>query len=335
MRPAPLSTVAEVMGGTLAGVPDQLAAAPVSGATTDSRSARGGQLFFALGGRVDGTDVAAEALLRGAVAAVASRPLQVPTVVVHDPLVALGELARWSLPRGEAPKVVGITGTVGKTTTKDALAAILRTSGHRVCATEGNLNNEIGLPLTVLAAPPETEVLVLEMGATHAGDITHLCRIAPPQVGILTAVSPVHLDSFGTLEALAAAKGELALALPEGRGVLVHPTNTPQAATGPGKPLARRITFGDEPEAELYATEVREQEAGLSFTLSVKSGDGRGSVEVEAPVFGTHLVAPMLAASGGALALGMDLEECARGLRRLRRTGLRGEVYRLRDDIIV
>ena len=184
MRPAPLSKVAEAMGGTLAGVTEELAAAPVSGATTDSRSAREGQLFFALRGRVDGAEFAAEALLRGAVAAVASRPLRIPTVVVDDPLAALGELARWSLLRHEdAPKVVGITGTVGKTTTKDALAAILRTGGYRVCATEGNLNNEIGLPLTVLAAPLGTEVLVLEMGATHAGDITHLCRIAPPRWG--------------------------------------------------------------------------------------------------------------------------------------------------------
>ena len=132
-----------------------------------------------------------------------------------------------------APAVVGITGTVGKTTTKDALATILRHAGKRVSATAGNLNNEIGLPLTVLAADPRTEVLVLEMGATHAGDIEHLCAIAPPEIGVLTAISPVHLDSFGTLEDLAAAKGELALALPES-GTLVSPAAAPEAATGAG-----------------------------------------------------------------------------------------------------
>lgn len=334
MRPAPLATVTEAMGGVLVGVPDDLVATPVFGVTTDSRAAREGQLFFALAGRADGADFAPEALLRGAVAAVASRPLPVPTVVVEDPLAALGELARWSLLRENSPTVVGITGTVGKTTTKDALAAILRTCGRRVSATEGNLNNEIGLPLTVLAAPPETEVLVLEMGATHAGDVTHLCRIAPPRVGILTAVSPVHLDSFGTLDGLTAAKGELALALPD-EGAFVYPRAAPEAATGPGRTLARRITFGREPEAELCTSEVFEREAGLSFTLRVKDGDGEETVEVEAPVFGTHLVEPMLAAIGGALALGARPEECARGLKRLRRTGLRGEVYRLRDDMIV
>jgi UDP-N-acetylmuramoyl-tripeptide--D-alanyl-D-alanine ligase len=334
VKPAALATVAEAMGGALAGVSGDLAAAPVFGATTDSRCAREGQLFFALAGRVDGADFAPEALLRGAVAAVASRPLDVPTVVVEDPLVALGELARWSLLREKSTTVVGITGTVGKTTTKDALAAILRASGRKVSATEGNLNNEIGLPLTVLAAPPDAEILVLEMGATHAGDVTHLCRIAPPRVGILTAVSPVHLDSFGTFEGLTAAKGELALALPEG-GAFVYPIAAPQAATGPGRTLARRITFGREPEADLCASGISERKAGLSFTLRVKDDDEEDSVEVEAPVFGTHLVEPMLAAIGGALALGASPEECARGLRRLRRTGLRGEVYRLRDDIIV
>lgn len=334
MRPAALAAVAQAMGGVLVNVPEELAATPVFGATTDSRAAREGQLFFALTGRVDGADFAPEALLRGAVAAVASRPLPVPTVVVEDPFVALGELARWSLLRETSPTVVGITGTVGKTTTKDALAAILRASGHRVSATEGNLNNEIGLPLTVLAAPPETEILVLEMGATHPGDITHLCRIAPPRVGVLTAVSPVHLDSFGTFEGLTAAKGELALALPE-EGAFVYPRAAPLAATGPGRTFERRITFGREPEAELCASEIFEREAGLSFTLRVKYGDGEDAVEVEAPVFGTHLVEPMLAAIGGALALGASPEECARGLKRLRRTGLRGEVYRLRDDIIV
>ncbi len=338
MRPASLGEVAEAMGGTLAGVSDELAGTLVGGAVVDSRLVREGQLFFALRGRSDGADFAPEALLRGAVAAVAQRPLpEVPTVVVEDPLAALGELARWSLAREEdPPTVVGITGTVGKTTTKDALAAILRAAGRRVWATEGNFNNEIGLPLTILSAPPETEVLVLEMGATHAGDIAHLCRIAPPTVGVLTAVSPVHLDSFGTLEGLAAAKGELALALPE-NGVLVYPANAPVGATGPGKTLERRVTFGNGPEANLQADEVAEQEAGLSFTLRVRDtgGEREEPVQVEAPVFGTHLVEPLLAAAGGALALGVGSEECARGLRRLRRTGLRGEVYRLRDGITV
>lgn len=334
MRTVSLAEAARVMGGTLNNVPDERAESPVSGAAVDSREVREGQLFFALEGRVDGADFAPEAMLRGAVAVVCERPLSVPTVVVEDTQGALGELARWNLTREGAPTVVGITGSVGKTTVKDALAAILRSAGRRVGATQGNFNNEIGLPLTVLAADERAEVLVLEMGATHPGDIAHLSSIAPPEVGVLTAVSPVHLDSFGSVQALAATKGELAASLPESlTSVLVSPFGAPENAIATGRNVGRRITFGRTPEADLYATEVSEQESGLSFTLHMKD-QGR-AIEVKAPVFGTHLVEPLLAAIGGGLALGLDPEECARGLTRLRRTGLRGEVYRLRKDIIV
>ena len=330
MRPASLAEVSRVLEAELTtGGGSSL----VHGAATDSRLVREGDLFFALRGRTDGAQFAPEACLRGAVAAVATRPLEVPTLVVEDVLEAMQKLARWTLRRGDvAPRVVGITGSVGKTTTKDALATALRYAGKRVSATVGNFNNEIGLPLTVLAADARTEILVLEMGATHAGDITHLCNIAPPELGILTAISPVHLDSFGSLEALATAKGELALALPES-GTLVSPVGAPEAATGSGRKLRRRITFSRHRTegANLWASEIEECEEGLRFTAHL--GDRRA--EVRSPVFGTHLVEPLLAALGGALALGLDLQACAQGLSRLRRTGLRGDVYRLRDDIVV
>jgi UDP-N-acetylmuramoyl-tripeptide--D-alanyl-D-alanine ligase len=332
VRPTTLVEVARILDAELtAGGGDAL----VRGAAADSRAVREGDLFFALRGRTDGADFAPEAYLRGAVAAVAGRPLEVPTLVVGDPLEAMQRLARWTLLRegATAPLVVGITGTVGKTTTKDALAAVLRYARKKVSATAGNFNNEIGLPLTVLTADSRTEVLVLEMGATHVGDIAHLCGIAQPTIGILTAVSPVHLDSFGSLDALAAAKGELALALPED-GSLVSPVGVPEAATGSGRNLKRRIAFSreDSEGADLWASGIEEREEGLRFLAHL--GDHR-SAEVRSPAFGTHLVEPLLAALGGALALGLDLEECAKGVSRLRRTGLRGEVYRLRDDIVV
>jgi UDP-N-acetylmuramoyl-tripeptide--D-alanyl-D-alanine ligase len=330
VRPATLGEVARVLDAELtAGDGGAL----VRGAAADSRVVRDGDLFFALRGQRDGAEFAPEAYLRGAVAAVAARPLEVPTLVVEDVLEAMQRLARWTLLREDEapPTVVGITGTVGKTTAKDALATVLRHAGKKVSATAGNLNNEIGLPLTVLAAEPRTEVLVLEMGATHAGDIEHLCGIAPPKIGILTAISPVHLDSFGSLEALAAAKGELALALPED-GTLVSPAGVPEAATGPGRKLRRRITFGRAEGPDLRASGIEEREEGLRFVAHLP--DDR-SVEVRSPVFGTHLVEPLLAALGGSLALGLDLEEYASGVSRLRRTGLRGELYRLRDDIVV
>ncbi|HYQ85025.1 MAG TPA: Mur ligase family protein, partial [Rubrobacter sp.] len=241
----------------------------VGGAAADSRKVREGDLFFALRGRTDGADFAPEAHLRGAVATVATRLLDVPTLVVDDPLEALQRLARWTLLSQDAPSptVVGITGTVGKTTTKDALATILRHAGRRVSATVGNLNNEIGLPLTILASDPRTEVLVLEMGATHAGDIQYLCAIAPPDIGILTAISPVHLDSFGTLEDLAAAKGELALSLPES-GTLIAPAGAPETATGSGRRV-ERITFARAGTADLVASEIESTDEGLRFVASI------------------------------------------------------------------
>ncbi|MGF1471863.1 MAG: UDP-N-acetylmuramoyl-tripeptide--D-alanyl-D-alanine ligase [Rubrobacteraceae bacterium] len=331
MKPAALIEVVHALGARLVGGDEK---AVVRGTAVDSRLVRPDQLFFALRGAKDGAEFAPEAHRRGAVATVAERPLEVPTIVVDDSLEALQKLARWSLsgPAAPAPTVVGITGTVGKTTTKDALAAILRSSGHKVCATEGNFNNEIGLPLTVLAAGERTEALVLEMGATHVGDVAALCEVAPPQVGVLTAVTPVHLDSFGSLEALASAKGELAQAVPESGG-FVAPAGVPAAATGGSKRFARRVTFdlGASDPVDLWVSQVEEGEEGLRFVVHTEDD----SAEVVAPVFGTHLIVPMLAAFGGALCLGVGLDACARGISRIKRTGLRGEVYRLRDEIVI
>lgn len=319
------------MGATLHGAGVE---AEARGAATDSRLVQEGDLFFALRGRSDGAEYAGEALRRGAVAAVAPRPLQGPTLVVEDPLAALQDLARWSLgrPGDGAPKVVGITGSVGKTTTKDALSAVLRSAGMRVSATVGNLNNEIGLPLTVLAAPANAEVLVLEMGATHVGNIAELCDIARPGFGILTAIAPAHLESFGSLQALAQTKGELAASLPA-HGSFVSPAGVPEAAVAPGRELARRIVFSATGAggADLWASDPVEDENGLRFTAHL----GGRSAEARSPAFGTHLVEPLLAAIGGAVALGMDLEDAAKGVARLKRSGMRGDVYRLRDDVLV
>ena len=230
-----------------------------------------------------------------------------------------------------SPTVVGITGTVGKTTTKDALATILRHAGKRVSATAGNFNNEIGLPLTVLSADPRTEVLVLEMGATHAGDIEYLCAIAPPEIGILTAISPVHLDSFGSLEGPRRRErrtGHLPTRIRHARSPLpARPKWRPGRAgswTG-ASPSPATAT------ADLLASGIEGSDEGLRFVASI-AGE---SAEVRSPVFGTHLVEPLLAALGGALALGLDLEQAARGLSRLRRTGLRGDLYSLKEDIVV
>ncbi len=334
MKPATVNEVARALGGRLVGGDGDNGNAMVHGAAVDSRLIRPSQLFFALRGQTDGADFAPEAHLRGAVATVADRPLDGPTVVVEDPHEALQRLARWSISRGpgSSPKVVGITGSVGKTTAKDALATILRFVGTKVCATEGNFNNEIGLPLTVLSSGQKTEVLVLEMGATHPGDVEALCGIAPPQIGVLTAIAPVHLDSFGSLEALARAKGELVRSLPES-GCFVAPAGVPSAATGRNGTLRSRITFSRKAadDVRLWVSEVEERDDGLRFLVHLDTE----VAEARVPIFGTHLIEPLLAAFGGALCLGVNLEDCAKGISRIRRTGLRGDVYRLRDDIVV
>ena len=331
MIPASLESIAAVLGARIAGADNGIT---VRGAAVDSRTVKQGDLFFALKGKIDGAEFVPEAHTCGAVATVADRPLSVPTLVVENPLEAIQDLARWSLSRDEVrdTKVVGITGSVGKTTAKDALAAILRASGRKVCATEGNFNNEIGLPLTVLAAGGQTDTLVLEMGATHVGDVEHLCKIAPPEVGVLTAIQPVHLDSFGSMEALAAGKGELAHTLPE-NGCMVAPKHVPDSATGYGRNFGRRIIFGGELDdgVNLWTSRIEEHEAGLRFVVHTHEE----STEVRAPVFGTHLVEPLLAAFGAALCMGVSLRDCARGISRIKRTGLRGEIYKLRDDILV
>lgn len=331
MKPITLNEAARAMKGELTeGNGDAI----VRGADLDSRSVRPDQLFFALQGKTDGADFAPEAHLRGAVATVAGRPLDVPTIVVEDPQKALQDLARWTLYREQAtsPTVVGITGSVGKTTTKDALATILRSAGMKVCATEGNFNNEIGLPLTVLSAKERTEVLVLEMGATHLGDVASLCGIAPPQVGILTAIAPAHLDSFGSLEALARAKGELARSLPED-GCFVAPEGVPEAAVARDRAFSQRLTFSRKAKdgVQLWVSEVEERSEGLRFRVHW----GEETAEARVPIYGTHLIEPVLAAFGGALCLGVELGDCVKGISRIKRTGLRGDVYRLRNDVVV
>jgi UDP-N-acetylmuramoyl-tripeptide--D-alanyl-D-alanine ligase len=335
MKGLTLEAAAKAMNGRIVGAGIS-GAERVYGAAVDSRRIREGELFFALRGSTDGADFAEDAHHRGAVAAVSPRPLEVPTLVVEDPLKALADLARHSLDSEDAPTVVGITGSVGKTTAKDALATLLRSSGRNAFATEGNYNNEIGLPLTILSSPHNTQTLVLEMGATHPGDIGYLCGIAPPEVGILTAISPAHLDSFGGMEGLASAKGELAVALPED-GIMVAPVGVPEAAVGYSRSFGRRIIFGGEEESgvTLWASDINEVQDGLSFTVHYVDETEEYSAEVSSPVFGTHLVETLLAAIGGGLALGLSLEECAGGLGRLRRAGLRGELYHLKDDILV
>jgi UDP-N-acetylmuramoyl-tripeptide--D-alanyl-D-alanine ligase len=202
--------IAAIVGGALHGPETD-----VDGATIDSRAVRGGELFVPVVAARDGHDFIGPALWAGAAAYLTARPPgDGSAIAVADTLVALHALGDWA--RDRLPdRVVGITGSTGKTSTKDLLAGVLGRA-HVVAVSPQSFNNELGVPLTLLNASDDTEVTVVEMGARRAGDIARLCELARPTVGIVTGVGLAHTSMFGSLEAVAGAKGELPAALPAG-----------------------------------------------------------------------------------------------------------------------
>jgi len=241
MIPMTLSEVAAVVGGHLADAGDGLAEVTAP-AFVDTRTPERGGLFLAVRGEhVDGHDYAASAVAGGAVAVLGQRPTGEPTVVVDDPVVAIGRLARHVVDR-LGTTVLALTGSQGKTGTKDFLAQVLAPGGATI-ATEGNRNNEIGVPLTVLRATPETRFLAVEMGARGIGHIAELCSVAPPRVAAVLNVGTAHVGEFGSREAIAQAKGEIVEALPAD-GTAVLNADDPLVAAMSTRTSARIVTFG-------------------------------------------------------------------------------------------
>ncbi len=309
-----LSEIAEAVGGVLVDAPDPDAV--VTGAAADSRLVRAGALFVAIAGeRVDGHEHAGAAVAAGAVAVLASRPVGVPAVLVDDPVAALGRLARWHRRGLPELTVVGLTGSSGKTSTKDLLAEVLPLVGATV-ATAGSYNTEVGLPLTVLQADAGTRILVLEMGARDRGHIGYLCGIAEPSVGLVLNVGSSHLGEFGSRELIAAAKGELVEALPTD-GVAVLNADDPAVAAMRSRTGARVVTFGETPAAQVRATGVRLDEAArASFTLQVtpEVHPDAGEWPVTLRLYGEHHVANALAAAAVAVTLGAAPGDVAEAL---------------------
>jgi len=241
MIPLSLARIAEVVGGRLAdaGAGD----APVTGpAFVDTRSPEAGGLYVAIPGeRVDGHDYARAAVAAGAAGVLGSRPTGVPTVVVDDPVVSLGRLARHVVDQLDTT-VLALTGSQGKTGTKDVLAQLLARGGATI-ATAGNRNNEIGVPLTVLRATPETRFLAVEMGARGVGHIAELCSVAPPQVSAVLNVGTAHIGEFGSREAIARAKGEIVEAVPAD-GTAVLNADDPLVSAMADRTSAAVVTFG-------------------------------------------------------------------------------------------
>ena len=316
--------VADATGGTLSG-PE----VTVDGVRIDSRLVRGGELFVALRAERDGHEYVEAALDAGAGACLVERPAGRGTsIVVEDTFVALTQLA--TRMRDRLPdRVVGITGSVGKTSTKDLLAAALGRR-YRVSASPKSFNNELGVPLTVLDTPDGAEAVVVEMGARGRGHIASLCAVARPLVGVVTTVGLSHSEFFGTVEDVAVAKSELVEALPE-HGTAVLNADAPLVAAMAGRTDARVLTFG------LAAGDVRATHVNLdddlrpTFRLRTPWGDAG----VELQVRGHHQVANALAAAAAALACDADLETVAAGLGDAQLSPWRMELHRAPSGALI
>ncbi len=280
----------------------------------DSRQAGRGDLFFALAGeRRDGHAFVSDAVERGARGvlvreATPALPAGVAVFVVPDTLAALQRLAAGRRDRRRA-KVIGVTGSVGKTTTKELIAAVLG-SRYPLLKNEANYNNEIGLPLTLLGLTHRHRRAVLEMAMRAPGEIRTLCEIARPGVGVVTNVGPSHLERLGSLEAIAGAKAELLESLPP-HGFAVLNGDDPLVLAMAGRTRARPLSYGTSPDADVRATEIASRGLeGVAFRLHWR--DESAPVRTSLP--GRHIVSSALAAAAVALADGMSLAEVAAAL---------------------
>ena len=338
MIPLTLAQIAQVTGGQLHGDP----AVVVSGEVViDSRRARPGGLFGAVAGeRADGHDFASAAVAAGAVAVLATRPVPVPSVLVADVPAALAALAAFVLDSLPGIAIAGITGSSGKTTTKDLAAQLVERLGPTI-APAGSFNNEFGHPLTVLRADSSTRYLVLELSARGPGHIAYLCGIAPPRYGVVLNVGHAHAGEFGGLDQVARAKGELVEALPA-EGVAILNADDPRVLAMAGRTAARVVTFGMAPRAPLsshvpqptiQAADVRLDELGRpSFTLLTPEGPA----PVTLGLHGAHIVPDALAAAALAHELGLGLAGIADGLSAaVPRSRWRMEVHRRGDGVTV
>ncbi|MFI1096628.1 UDP-N-acetylmuramoyl-tripeptide--D-alanyl-D-alanine ligase [Streptomyces sp. NPDC020917] len=309
MIPLRLREIATITGGTVVGDGAVTVTAP---AVPDGRQAAPGGLFAAFTGeRADGHDHAGQAARAGAVAVLGSRPTALPTVVVADTRAALQALAAHVVARLRGGlTVAGVTGSQGKTGTKDLLAAVLSGAAPTV-ATAGSLNNEIGVPLTMLRADASTRFLVLEMGARHIGDIAALTGLAAPDIAVVLNVGRAHLGEFGSRAAIATAKGEMVRGLAPG-GTAVLNADDPRVAGMRALTGGPVLTFGRAEHADVRVRDLALDRLGRpSFTLRTAEASAR----VELPLVGAHQALNAAAAAAAAgLAAGVRLDDAAAAL---------------------
>jgi UDP-N-acetylmuramoyl-tripeptide--D-alanyl-D-alanine ligase len=333
MIPLSLGEIAAATGGTVEGDRTVTVTAP---AVLDSRQAEPGGLFVAFAGEhADGHDYAGQAGLAGAAAVLGSRPTPLPTVVVEDAGAALQALAAHVVARlRDRLTVAGLTGSQGKTSTKDLLAAVLSGTAPTT-ATIGSLNNELGVPLTMLRADAATRFLVLEMGARHIGDIAGLTGLAAPDIAVVLNVGQAHLGKFGSRKAIAKAKGELVQGLASG-GTAVLNADDPRVVAMRSLTDGPVLTFGRAEHADVRVLDLTLDRLGRpSFTLRTTSASAR----VKLPLVGAHQALNASAAAAAGLAADVPLDVAAAALAtaslskwRLELRGLAGGATLLNDS---
>ena len=327
MKPRPLASVAAAVGGERAG--DDV---DISSVTTDSRQASPGALFVALAGeRTDGHRFVQDAVARGAAAVLVRQGADAPApkVQVASPADALSRLAADERRRFDGT-VVAVAGANGKTSTKDMTEAVVSTR-FRVHASPGSFNNEIGLPLTLLGAPPDAEVIVAELGARRAGDVAVLMPIARPDIIVVTNVGVAHMEIFGSWDVIVRASAEPVEAIDEA-GVLVLNADDPVVAGFASRARARVLTFGRAPSANVRAEGVGMRPDGRP-TFDLVAGGGRERVTLT--VAGEHMVSNALAAAAVGMDLGVPIEACADALARAAVSRWRMETFETPDGVLV
>lgn len=306
------------------------------GYSIDSRTIRPGELFFAVTGeRLNGHDFVEQALAKGAVAAIVQRDEAARyagkqrLLLVDDTLLALQNLAAgirriWKKP------LIGVTGSAGKTTTKEAIAHVLSTK-FQVLKSEGNLNNHFGLPLMLLKLEPEHDIAVIEMGMSHRGEIAALAQIASPEIGVITNVAPVHLEFFNSVAEIAQAKWELIKSLPED-GIAVLNADDEYLSQLRKSFLGRTLTYGLHPSAEVRAENI-EARGAAGTVFDIMAAGGREKVHL--PLIGAHNIYNALAAVAVALQRGFSLSQAANALSTLRSQEKRGQVIQLGNITVI
>ncbi len=330
-----LSKVAEFISASPAGAgfPEDTVALAYS---IDSRTVKAGDLFFAVKGeRLDGHDFVDAALKSGAIAAVVSKDQvhrfadQTRLLPVEDTLVALQMLAT-AVRRVWGKTLVGVTGSAGKTTTKEAIAHVLSSRFH-VLKSEGNFNNHFGLPLMLLKLEPEHDVAVIEMGMSHAGEIRALAKIAQPEIGVVTNVAPVHLEFFDSLAGIARAKYELIESLPGGGTAVLNADDEYVSQFGRNF-KGKVITYGSQATADVRAEHIQSCGAeGSQFDIITGAGRERARL----PLVGEHNILNALAAVSVALARGLKLAEAVAALATLAPADKRGQVLQVGNITVI